>query len=60
MNMKKEIAALTRMTVTELRKKHIEVFGERTRSGHKAYLVKRIAWRVQANIEGDLTTRAAR
>jgi hypothetical protein len=60
MNMKKEIAALTRMTVTELRKKHIEVFGERTRSGHKAYLVKRIAWRMQAIDEGDLTTRARR
>ncbi|MBL1218696.1 MAG: DUF2924 domain-containing protein [Planctomycetes bacterium] len=60
MNVKKEIAALTRMTVTELRKKHIEVFGERTRSGHKAYLVKRIAWRLQANAEGNLTTRARR
>ena len=29
MNIKKEIAALNRMTVTELRRKHIEVFGER-------------------------------
>ncbi len=60
MNVKTEIAALTRMTVTELRKKHIEVFGERTRSGHKTYLVKRIAWRMQANDQGDLTTRARR
>ena len=58
--MKKEIAALKRMTVTQLRQKHIEVFGERTRSGHKAYLVKRIAWRMQANAEGDLTARARR
>ena len=58
--MKKEIAALARMTVTELRKKHIEVFGERTRSGHKAYLVKRIAWRMQANAEGGLPERARR
>jgi len=60
MNIKKEIAALARMTVTELRTKHIEVFGERTRSGHKEYLVKRIVWRMQANVEGDLTTRARR
>lgn len=60
MNINKEIAALNRMTVTELRRKHIEVFSERTRSGHKAYLVKRIAWRMQANAEGDLTTRARR
>lgn len=58
MNMKKEIADLTRMTVTQLRAKHIDVFKERTRSGHKAYLVKRIAWRMQANVEGDLTARA--
>jgi hypothetical protein len=43
MNIKKEIAALQRMTVTELRRKYIEVFGERTRSGHKVYLIKRIA-----------------
>jgi hypothetical protein len=58
MNMKKEIGELTRMTVTELRAKHIDVFGERTRSGHKVYLVKRISWRMQANVEGDLTKRA--
>jgi len=47
LNVGKEIAALKRMTVTELRKKHVEVFGEPTRSGHKDYLVKRIAWRLQ-------------
>jgi len=57
-NIAKEVAALSRMTVKDLRSKHIEVFGERTRSGHKDYLVKRIAWRMQANAEGDLTERA--
>lgn len=60
LNIAKEIAALKRMTVTELRAKHVEVFGEPTRSGHKEYLVKRIAWRLQANAEGDLTERARR
>ena len=55
-----EIAALKRMTVTELRKKHAEVFGEPTRSGHKDYLVKRIVWRIQANAEGDISQRARR
>jgi len=44
------------MTVKDLRAKHIEVFGERTRSGHKDYLVKRIAWRMQANDGGTLGT----
>jgi len=60
MNVGKMVGALKRMTVTELRAKHIEVFGESTRSGHKEYLIKRIAWRIQANAEGGLTERARR
>jgi len=60
MNIGKQISALKRMTVTELRVKHVEVFGEQTRSGHKDYLVKRIAWRIQANAEGGLSERARR
>jgi len=47
MNVGRQIAELRRMTVTQLRQKHIEAFGEPTRSGHKDYLVKRIAWRMQ-------------
>lgn len=57
-NIAQEVAALGRMTVTQLRTKHVEVFGEATRSGHKDYLVKRIAWRMQANAWGDLSARA--
>lgn len=34
-NIPQEIAALKRMTVTELRRKHLEAFGEPTGSGHK-------------------------
>lgn len=59
-NITQEVTALGRMTVTQLRTKHVEVFGEATRSGHKEYLVKRIAWRMQANEWGDLTDRAKR
>lgn len=51
-NMANELAALGRMTVKELREKHIEVFGEATRSNNKDYLRKRIAWRIQANAYG--------
>jgi len=58
LNIGKEIAALKRMTATELRDKHLAVFGEETRSGNKAWLIKRIAWRMQAESEGDLTDRA--
>ena len=60
LNIAKEVAALGRIAVKELRSKHIEVFGERTRSGHKDYLVKRIAWRMHANAHGDLSCRAKR
>lgn len=58
MNMTKELAALGQMTVTQLREKHVEVFGEPTRSGNKDWLRKRIAWRLQANAWGDLSERA--
>jgi len=56
----KEIMNLTRMTVGELREKYLEVFGEETRSHHKDFLRKRIAWRLQALAEGDLSERARR
>jgi len=38
-----EIEKLRRMTVGQLREKHLEVFGEETRSHHKVALFKRIA-----------------
>jgi len=56
----KEIMNLTRMTVGELREKYLKVFGEETRSHHKDFLRKRIAWRLQAIAEGDLSERARR
>jgi len=56
----KEIQGLSRMTVGELREKYLDVFGEETRSYHKEFLRKRIAWRVQALAEGDLSERARR
>lgn len=58
MNIGPEVAAMKCMTVTELRGRYAEVFGEETRSRHKDYLVKRIAWRLQANAKGDLSERA--
>jgi hypothetical protein len=55
-----KVQGLSRMTVGELRDKYIEVFGEETRSYHKEFLRKRIAWRIQAQAEGDLSERARR
>ncbi len=60
LNVAKEVAALGRMSVTDLRSKHIEAFGEPTRTGNRDYLVKRIAWRLQANAHGDLSEQARR
>jgi hypothetical protein len=54
----KELAALTRLGVNELRGKYAELFGELTRTGNKTWLVRRIAWRLQALAEGDLSERA--
>jgi len=56
----REVAALKRMTVKELRVRYAEIFGEATRTGNKDWLWKRIAWRIQANAEGGLTERARR
>jgi hypothetical protein len=36
------------------------LFGEGTRAGNRQYLFRRIAWRLQALAEGDLTERARR
>ncbi len=60
LNVAKEVAALERMTVDQLRAKFAEVFGEATNSRHKRWLVKRIIWRMQANEEGGLSERALR
>ncbi len=56
----KEVNALKCMTVTELQQKYLELFGEQSRSRHKQFLCKRIAWRLQALAEGDLSERARR
>lgn len=58
LNVGKEVAALRRMTVNELRAKYADVFGEPTNARHKEWLVRRIAWRMQALAEGDLSERA--
>lgn len=53
-----DVAQLGRMSVTQLAGRFEAVFGEPCRSRHKQYLVRRIAWRLQANAEGGLSERA--
>src|SRR5262245_39245807 len=58
MNLADDIAALARQTVPELRQRYAALFGEATFARHKTWLVKRIAWRLQAVAEGELSERA--
>jgi hypothetical protein len=58
LNIGKEMAALGRMTVPELRRKYAQVFSEDTTSRHKEFLIRRIVWRLQVNQEGGLPERA--
>jgi hypothetical protein len=53
-----EIEKLRRVSLAALRARYREVFGEETRCWHREHLFRRIAWRLQALAEGDLTERA--
>jgi hypothetical protein len=53
-----EIERLRRATVGELRLKYCEIFGQPSRSNHKQFLFRRIAWRLQAVAYGELSEKA--
>jgi hypothetical protein len=55
-----EIEDLRQMKAGALRAKYRELFGEESRSSNKQFLFRRIAWRLQARVEGDLSERARR
>jgi hypothetical protein len=54
----REIDGMRHQTVGQLKAKYREMFGNESRSNHKQFLVRRIAWRLQANAEGSLSERA--
>ncbi len=54
----RELAAMQRMTVAQLRARYVEVIGEPTRSSNRQHLIRRLAWRLQALEEGSLSDRA--
>jgi hypothetical protein len=58
LNIAREVAAMKRMTMNELRARYAEVFGEPTNANNRAWLIKRVAWRLQAQAEGGLSERA--
>jgi hypothetical protein len=59
-NIVNEVAALQRLSIGQLRQRFAELFGEATNARNRAWLIKRIAWRLQALAEGDLFQRGRR
>jgi hypothetical protein len=55
-----DLAALSRLTTSELRNRFAEVFGEPPPTWNRVWMLKRIAWRLQALTEGGLSERARR
>ena len=55
-----EIEQLRLATVRELRAKYFELFGQPSRSNHKQFLFRRVAWRLQALAYGELSDQARR
>src|SRR5690348_3727517 len=55
-----DIAALQRMTASQLRVRYAEVFGDQPATWNRVWMLKRLAWRLQALAEGGLSERARR
>ena len=55
-----QIEELRKLTIAALRIKYFEVLGEESRSANRGFLFRRIAYRLQARAEGDLSERARR
>jgi len=56
--LRKEIEQLRRQKPKALKLRYLELFGEESKSSNQAHLFRRIAWRLQALSEGDLSQRA--
>jgi hypothetical protein len=52
------IEELQDLKVAALKTRYRELFGEESKSSNKQFLFRRVAWRLQANGEGDLSERA--
>ena len=56
--LRREIEGLRMLKTKELKARYREVFGEPSPSSNHAHLFRRVAWRLQARAEGDLSDRA--
>lgn len=48
------IGRLAKMTVPQLQERHVELFGEASRTPHRQYLYRKLAWESQAREAGGL------
>jgi hypothetical protein len=56
--LQRHVEILKGLSLAHLRERYVEIFGERLRTGNKAWIIKRLAWRLQALAEGGLSERA--
>jgi Protein of unknown function (DUF2924) len=56
----RQIESVRNLKTRELRRRYGDLFGEASPSFNRAHLFRRIAWRLQAEAEGDLDARARR
>jgi len=54
------IPELSQLITKQLRQRYSELFGDATNAANRVWLLRRIAWRLQAQTEGGLTERAQR
>src|SRR6187401_2053515 len=57
MSLEDEIAALNRLTTKQLKRKFAELTGDATSANNRPWLIKRLAWRLQALAHGGLSER---
>jgi hypothetical protein len=53
-NIEAAIARLAKLAVPQLQQHHANLFGEKSRTPHRQYLFRKIAWELQAREEGGL------
>jgi hypothetical protein len=56
--LRREIEGLRKLKTKELKARYLELFGESSPSSNHAHLFRRVAWRLQARAEGELSERA--
>ncbi len=54
----RQLDDLGKMTTGDLVQRYEDLHGHKCRTRHRAYLIRKFAWRIQANAEGGLSERA--